>query len=115
MAQWRRLYRGQLLASSTKDSRLRTGLTKRQGTYTLLVAWHKFDKYERNNLQRIVEVPLEKLPFQRLSYVWHQLGYFLSQRKFYVQVDPIIPVQDYMKRILTAVKKEERKRRQRIK
>jgi hypothetical protein len=78
--------------------------------YTMLVAWHKFDNYERYALSQITKIELNKLPFTLVSAVWK----FLDAKENiirYTRDSLEFPLQSYRKRILRAVNKEMRKRK----
>lgn len=85
--------------------------------YTMLVAWHKFDRYERWRLCGMMQTTLYKLPFVPVIDVWSQLKASAVQQKYYTYIktsEPPVPYEDWMKRICNSVNKEMRKKSKRV-
>lgn len=84
----------------------------RRRKYTMLVAWHKFDRYERQAIAFMMLVEVSKVPFLTVGRVCDVL--FKHQEMGYRYI-PKWPVKNYRLRIERAATKEANKRRQRIK
>lgn len=88
-------------------------LPQNYSRYTMLVAWHKFDKYERQILADLIKIESNKLPFVTLPEIWQVLcrversmalaSYSRGTGGYW------FPAANFRKRILYAVMKEHRK------
>lgn len=76
--------------------------------YTMLIAWHKFDSYERTKLVAATAITIDKLPFTTIGEVCRHLV-ILATRMSSVDTGHYGPVHDYHKRIRRAALKEHRK------
>ena len=86
--------------------------------YTMLVAWHKFDRYERNILSQVTNFDIQKLPFITVIEVWTKLQTQAVTIPYLKKGEYYYPVKSYMLRIERAATKEWRKthrKRERLK
>jgi hypothetical protein len=86
----------------------------RLGKYTMLVAWHKFDRYERYALATILKVSTDKVPFMKVEDVLFALVRQARNNLLGIMPGAAYPAKNYHNRILRAVMKKDRERRQRI-
>jgi len=86
--------------------------------YTMLVAWHKFDRYERHILSQVTRFDIQKLPFITVIEVWLKLHSQADTIPYLKKGEYYYPVKSYMLRIERAAAKEWRKthrKRERLK
>lgn len=84
--------------------------------YTMLVAWHKFDRYERQALAELLRTTKDKIPFLKVGFVCKALLIAQPFRGLgYRSYASEIPYKEWRMRIYRAATKKERQRRQRIK
>ena len=89
--------------------------------FTMLVAWHKFDAYDRLKLVECTKIEISKLPFAKLETVVQALSNAEREQRvfnFMKEDEVTIPYTDYARRIIRAAAKEWRKthrKRERLK
>lgn len=119
--------RGNTLAASLLRNNVLLGiiihLPDELCSYTMLVAWHKFDRYERHLLCELLKVSMDKLPFVTLDVVMDRLldeaanmryrhtARYKQRRRAISHGDYYFPVVNYQRRIIRAAMKQHRKRR----